>query len=110
LRTLGHEVVHAPQALAALTVTQQTRFDLAFVDLDLPGLDGFELARLLHSQHADLPLVALTARADTLAEPTARAAGMSAFLRKPVTGEMLAGAIEQAVASGGGSPAATIAG
>jgi CheY-like chemotaxis protein len=38
-------------------------------------------------------MLALTARADPDAEPAARAAGMAGFLRKPVTGEMLAEAI-----------------
>jgi signal transduction histidine kinase/ActR/RegA family two-component response regulator len=99
LRALGHDVTHAPQALAALTLSQQSEFALAFVDLDLPGLDGFELARLLLAHHPALPLVALTARADTMAEPMARAAGMCGFLRKPVTGEMLSEAIQAALAS-----------
>ena len=90
-------LAHAPQALAALTLSQQSDFALVFVDLDLPGLDGFELARLLLAHHPALPLVALTARADTQAEPMARAAGMCGFLRKPVTGEMLSAAIEAAL-------------
>jgi CheY-like chemotaxis protein len=62
--------------------------------LDLPGIDGLELARLIKAQGHTLPLVALTARADPEAEPLARAAGMSGFLRKPVTSEMLAREIE----------------
>ena len=80
----GHAVVHAPHALAALTELESGRFDLAFVDLDLPGLDGLSLARLLRQQGRDLPLVALTARADAAAEGDSLKAGMSAFLRKPV--------------------------
>ena len=97
LRALGHSVAHAPQALAALTLSREKKYDLAFVDLDLPGLDGFELARLLQAQSPQLPLIALTARADTQAEPMARVAGMCGFLRKPVTGEMLSGVIETVV-------------
>jgi CheY-like chemotaxis protein len=38
-------------------------------------------------------MLALTARSDPDAEPAARAAGMDRFLRKPVTGDMLAGAL-----------------
>ena len=95
LATLGHDAVHAPQGLAALSELQTGHFDLAFVDLDLPGLDGFELARLLRAQGHRLPLIALTARADADAEPLARAAGMDGFLRKPVTGQMLAEVIRE---------------
>ena len=66
---------------------------LALLDLDLPGLDGVELARLLRKRGVGIPLLAITARADAEAERQARAAGMQAFLRKPVTGAMLAQAI-----------------
>jgi signal transduction histidine kinase/CheY-like chemotaxis protein len=99
LQSLGHAVTHAPQGLAALAELSSARFDLAFLDLDLPGIDGLELARLIKAQGHALPLVALTARADADAEPQARAAGMHGFLRKPVTGEMLARTIE-AIAPG----------
>src|SRR5690606_21061524 len=59
LRMQGHFVVHATQGLAALAELANRRFDLAFVDLDLPGLDGLSLAALIHSQGHALPLVAL---------------------------------------------------
>ncbi len=96
LESLGHQVVHAAQGLAALTVLADAHFDLAFLDLDLPGLDGFELAQIIQAQGHGLPLVALTARADAQAQPQALAAGMSGFLRKPVTGLLLTAAIVQA--------------
>jgi CheY-like chemotaxis protein len=102
LQSLGHAVVHAPQGLAALAELQAGRFDLAFLDLDLPGIDGIELARVIKAQGHTLPLIALTARADPEAEPLARAAGMRGFLRKPVTSEVLAQEIESQRAAGRG--------
>ena len=48
---------------------------MAFVDLDLPGIDGLELARLLRAQGQRLGLIALTARADPNAERDALEAG-----------------------------------
>jgi signal transduction histidine kinase/CheY-like chemotaxis protein len=93
LRRAGHEVVHAAHGLAALAELACGRFDLALLDLDLPGLDGFALARLIRERGQALPLVAVTARADAEAEPAARAAGMAGFLRKPVEGERLLDAI-----------------
>ncbi len=98
LESLGHQVVHAPQALAALTELASSRFDLAFLDLDLPGLDGFELARIIRGQGRTVALVALTARADPQAETLALAAGMDSFLRKPVTGLLLQQKIERVLA------------
>ena len=100
LARLGHRVVHAPHGLAALAELEVSRFDLALLDLDLPGIDGVALARLIRRRGLALPLLALTARADGDAEPAARAAGMDGFLRKPVTGEILAEAITAAVHRG----------
>jgi len=97
LQGQGHAVVHAPQGLAALAALRGEAFDLAFLDLDLPGLDGYGLARLLRAQGHALPLVALTARADAGSERAALEAGMDGFLRKPVTGGMLAEALAEAL-------------
>lgn len=93
LERQGHSVAHAPHGLAALSALAGETFDAALLDLDLPGLDGLELARLLRRQGQALPLLAITARADPRAEPESRAAGMDGFLRKPVTGELLASAL-----------------
>ena len=96
LRTQGHEVRHAPHGLAALAEVASMRFDAALLDLDLPGMDGFTLARQLRLGGFDGPLLAVTARADAEAEPKSRQAGFDAFLRKPVTAEMLASGLRQA--------------
>ncbi|GGD36031.1 hybrid sensor histidine kinase/response regulator [Pseudoxanthomonas indica] len=96
LRARGHQVTHAPNGLAALGEIAAQRFDIALLDLDLPGLDGLALARQLRLGGFSAPLLAITARADAEAEPQARAAGFDAFLRKPVTGDMLAEAVKLA--------------
>ena len=93
LQRAGHQATHAPQALAALTALDSEAYDLVLLDLDLPGIDGVTLARLIRARGLVVPMIALTARSDAEAEPAARAAGMCGFLRKPVTGEMLAGAL-----------------
>jgi signal transduction histidine kinase/streptogramin lyase/BarA-like signal transduction histidine kinase len=97
LQAQGHEVVHASHGLSALSEMENARFDAALLDLDLPGVNGLDLARLIRARGIALPLLAVTARADANAEPDAREAGMDGFLRKPVTGEMLAEALEQLV-------------
>lgn len=89
LRQQGHRVAHAGHGLAALVAAAAQRFDAALLDLDLPGMDGFELARQLRANGADWPMLAITARADREAETLAQAAGFAGFIRKPVTGEML---------------------
>ncbi len=95
LTSLGHCVTHSAHALAALAELQDDRFDIAFIDLDLPGMDGLSLVRLLRSQGQQLPMIALTARADSGAEADCQAAGLSGFERKPVTALRLQQAINR---------------
>jgi signal transduction histidine kinase/ActR/RegA family two-component response regulator/streptogramin lyase len=90
LEAQGHVVTHAAHGLAALSELESETFDVALLDLDLPGVNGLDLARLIRARNIDIPLLAVTARADADAESDAHAAGMDGFLRKPVTGEMLA--------------------
>ena len=73
---------------------ENARFDAALLDLDLPGVNGLDLARLIRARGIGIPLLAVTARVDADAEPQAQAAGMRGFLRKPVTGELLGNALD----------------
>ncbi|MDW8479255.1 MAG: hypothetical protein RML12_04665 [Xanthomonadales bacterium] len=50
LAELGIEAVGAEHALAALAESERAAFDAALIDLDLPGVDGFECARLLRER------------------------------------------------------------
>lgn len=93
LHEQGHAVTHAAHGLAALTEVVLHSFDAALLDLDLPGMDGLALARALRAQGFTEPLLAVTARSDADAEPSAHDAGFDAFLRKPVSGEQLADAL-----------------
>ncbi|SEL65470.1 Signal transduction histidine kinase [Pseudoxanthomonas sp. GM95] len=96
LRARGHRVQAVGHGLAALTEVAVGGFDIALLDLDLPGMDGLALARQLRNQGFSPALLAVTARADADAEAQARAAGFDGFLRKPVTGDMLVEAIAAA--------------
>ena len=93
LHARGHDVVHALHGLAALSEASTQPFDLGLLDLDLPLLDGLAIARQLRSLGFAFPLIAVTARSDADAEQQTQAAGFDGFLRKPVTGQMLADAI-----------------
>jgi signal transduction histidine kinase/ActR/RegA family two-component response regulator len=89
----GHQVTHAAHGLAALAEVSSARFDAVLCDLDLPGLDGLQLIQQLRALSYQYPFIAVTARSDAEAEPQALAAGFDAFLRKPLTGDMLEQAI-----------------
>jgi CheY-like chemotaxis protein len=101
LEQQGHAVVHVVNGLAALAELDElahTSFDAVLLDLDLPGVDGFQIARLIRQREhpgQHLPIVAVTARSGEEDETRARAAGMDGFLRKPLTGEQLTRALAQ---------------
>jgi len=93
-------VVHVVNGLAALAELAHAGFDAVLLDLDLPGVDGFQVARLIRQRERAgqrLPIVAVTARQGSEDEAKARAAGMDGFLRKPLSGEQLAGALARVV-------------
>jgi signal transduction histidine kinase/ligand-binding sensor domain-containing protein/ActR/RegA family two-component response regulator len=97
----GHRVRHAAHGLAALSELETANYDAALIDLDLPGIDGLALARMLRAREAKsgkarMPLIAVSARSVGDEEALCLAAGMDAFLRKPVTGAMLAEVIDYA--------------
>jgi CheY-like chemotaxis protein len=97
----GHNVCHVTNGLAALAEMARVDFDAVLLDLDLPGIDGFQVARLVRQrEHAarHVPIVAVTARTGGDDEAHARAEGVDGFLRKPLTGEQLAEALARALA------------
>src|SRR5690606_5453 len=74
LQEQGHVATHVAHGLAALSEVATRRFDAALLDLDLPGVDGLALARMLRAQGFHAPLLAVTARSDADAESQAQAA------------------------------------
>lgn len=63
----GHQVVLLKRGDDALDLAKSTAFDLIVLDLMLPGLDGFEVARRLRDGQVQTPILVLTAR-DTSAD------------------------------------------
>jgi signal transduction histidine kinase/ligand-binding sensor domain-containing protein/CheY-like chemotaxis protein len=102
LERQGHRVCHVANGLAALAELAQQGFDAILLDLDLPGVDGFQVARLIRQRGlvgARVPLIAITARSGGDEEMRTRAAGMDHFLRKPFTGEQLGALLDDVVPS-----------
>jgi len=102
LERQGHAVCHVANGLAALAELAHASFDAALLDLDLPGVDGFQVARMIRQREhvgQPMPIVAVTARSGIEDEARARAAGMDGFLRKPLSGEQLASALASIMAA-----------
>lgn len=82
---LGHETASVYDGESAVRAAADRPFDLALVDLRLPGIDGFEVARQLKaSARRRLVVVAVTASADDADVARARAAGFDDYVTKPV--------------------------
>ncbi|WIG54484.1 MAG: hypothetical protein OJF61_000270 [Rhodanobacteraceae bacterium] len=98
IESFGYAVTLAPHALAALSeIDAGGSFDTMVFDFDLPGMGGCELANMLRQRGDLTPIVALTASAHGDEQQRARAAGMDAFLRKPVLPEDLRDTLERAM-------------
>jgi signal transduction histidine kinase/ActR/RegA family two-component response regulator len=96
LQPLGCDIATAADGMAALKICENTAFDLIFMDVRMPELDGRETTRRIRAgdgPNAAVPIIAVTA--DTAPEDIAActAAGMTYFVPKPITPPMLLGAI-----------------
>ncbi len=96
----GCEVVLAGDGPEAIGRFQEQPFDLVFMDLRLPGMDGVETTARLRALESEQgrrrsPIVALTAQALPSDRERCRGAGMDAFLAKPLVAEELAALLER---------------
>ena len=100
LTGMGNYVDQGVNGLDALRLLGEFVYDGAFIDLDLPGVDGLKLLRMVRKRETEgaprLYAIAITARAAPDTEAQCRDAGFDDFLRKPLTGAMLAAALQRA--------------
>jgi CheY-like chemotaxis protein len=96
LTEAGFRVSEAHNGLQALERALDARPDVVVTDLNIPGIDGFELTRRLKQdpRTRDIPVVAVTGYAAFAADPDrAHRAGCDVVLQKPCLPDDLAGAI-----------------
>ena len=93
----GYVCTIVNDGLQAMQAEAQTEFDVILMDCQMPVMDGFEATRRLRARGCRLPIIALTA--GVLAEERAAciAAGMDAFLSKPVKLRDLLTTIEESI-------------
>jgi signal transduction histidine kinase/CheY-like chemotaxis protein len=99
LRRFGWSVDLAFDGSGGLALARQDDYRVALVDLGLPDVDGFELARTLKQERPALHLVAVTGYSDARSRERAEAAGFGRFLVKPLDAREVAAAIAELVAS-----------
>jgi DNA-binding response OmpR family regulator len=82
----GFEVLEAQDGPEALDEVQRQMPDLMILDFMMPGIDGFEVCRILRDQDetAQLPIIMLSARADAESVNRGLLLGATKYLTKPV--------------------------
>jgi two-component system, cell cycle response regulator DivK len=85
LGSAGYEMIEAHDGETALTTAASERPDLILMDIQLPGLDGYEATRRIKADPAlrGIPIIAVTSYALSGDEEKARAAGCAAYVAKP---------------------------
>jgi CheY-like chemotaxis protein/anti-sigma regulatory factor (Ser/Thr protein kinase) len=92
----GHEVHEAGDGPAAVELAATVRPDIAFVDIGLPGIDGYEVARRIRATEGgkSIYLVAITGYGQAEDRRRAQEAGFDAHETKPVLSEQLGRLVE----------------
>ncbi|MDB5362743.1 MAG: Hybrid sensor histidine kinase/response regulator [Rhodospirillales bacterium] len=97
LESLGYAVIEAPHPAAALDIAAgSATIDLIFTDLQMPGMNGFELADAIKRLRPDVPVVYATGYAGALAENDNHPPGQ--ILAKPYRMATLRTAMAQSLA------------
>jgi len=97
LTDLGHRVDVAHDGLSALALVRLKHYDVALLDLKMPGMDGLELYREIRQVRSDTVAIIVTAYAGGSTLEDALAAGAWQVLAKPVDFPLLLGLVGQAI-------------
>lgn len=93
LEKRGHAVSVTGTGLQALEALATYSYDVVLMDVEMPGLDGFEVTERLRAREATteahLPVIAMTAHALEGDREKCLAAGMDEYLAKPISVEDL---------------------
>jgi CheY-like chemotaxis protein len=99
LESLGYAVIDAPHPAAALDIVAgSAEIDLVFTDVQMPGMNGFQLANEIHRLRPAVPVVYATGYAGSLAENDNHPPGP--ILSKPYRMATLRHTMEQTLALG----------
>jgi PAS domain S-box-containing protein len=100
LRKLGIDPLVVDNGVQALEALERERFDLVFMDVQMPELDGFAATRELRRREVPglnrtVPVVAMTAHAMQGDRDRCLQAGMSDYMSKPVSPQAVAKAVDR---------------
>lgn len=88
MRARGYELLEARNGLDGLDVARRHKVDLVLLDINLPDIDGYEVARRLRGGHEPhlsyVPIIAITANALRGDAEKALEAGCDVYMSKPI--------------------------
>ena len=93
----GYAVITAESGAQALEKMREQAYDMVFTDIKMPGMSGIELTEQIKAQQPWMPVVIVTGFGSRDNEARARAAGVSDFLNKPLSPEMIEQSAERAM-------------
>ncbi|MBN2681638.1 MAG: response regulator transcription factor [Bacteroidales bacterium] len=89
LEIQGYQVVHFEDGATALSAFENDTFDLCILDVMLPNMDGFELAKRIRAQNQQIPIIFLTAKSLKEDKIAGLKLGADDYLTKPFSIEEL---------------------
>jgi CheY-like chemotaxis protein len=93
----GYAVITASNGEEALAKLRDEKYDVVFTDIRMPGMNGLEVAERVKASQPWLPVVIVTGFGTEDYEARAAAAGVSGFLHKPLSPEMIEGCARKAL-------------
>ncbi len=96
----GYTVVTAPDGESGLVELDTRTFDMAMVDLSLPGISGLEVARRLKERWPTTPVALMTGYGDRLGPDDAHTKGIDFVLAKPFSLDQLRSVVDLAMTQG----------
>ncbi len=93
----GYAVSTVLNGREALNKLGREDFDVVFTDIKMPGMDGIEVAERIRERRPWIPVVIITGYGTPANEAKAQAVGVSGFLRKPLSPEMIEGSARNAL-------------
>ncbi|EFK58451.1 response regulator transcription factor [Sphingobacterium spiritivorum] len=94
LRSHGFAVTHCDNGGEAFSTFQEQKYDLLLIDVMMPVMDGFELAKKVRGMDTDVPIIFLTARTQTEDVVAGFHLGANDYIKKPFKIEELIVRIE----------------
>lgn len=103
LNAKGYEVLQAREGSEGIDMAARMKPDLILLDIQLPGMDGYTVARNLrsHPDSATIPIVAVTSYAMAGDREKALGAGCSGYIEKPINPDTFLAQVEEHLPGGG---------